>query len=119
GFAGAELANLCNEAALLAARRDKDEIEMEDFQDSIERVIAGLEKKNKLISPKEREIVPCHEAGQPIVGWNLGDTDPVLKVSSGRRGLAALGYTLRTQLEDRFLMTSEELYAKICGLLGG
>src|SRR5699024_12453679 len=71
GFAGAELANLCNEAALLAARRDKEQVEMEDFQDSIERVIAGLEKKNKLISPKEREIVAYHEAGHAIVGWYL------------------------------------------------
>src|SRR5699024_165223 len=119
GFAGAELANLCNEAALLAARRDKDEIEMEDFQDSIERVIAGLEKKNKLISPKEREIVAYHEAGHAIVGWYLEHTDPVLKVSIVPRGLAALGYTLQTPLEDRFLMTTEELNAKICGLLGG
>ena len=119
GFAGAELANLCNEAALLAARRDKEQVEMEDFQDSIERVIAGLEKKNKLISPKEREIVAYHEAGHAIVGWYLEHTDPVLKVSIVPRGLAALGYTLQTPLEDRFLMTTEELNDKICALLGG
>ena len=119
GFAGAELANLCNEAALMAARRGKDAVEMEDFQDSIERVIAGLEKKNKLISPKEREIVAYHEAGHAVVGWYLEHTDPVLKVSIVPRGLAALGYTLQTPLEDRFLMTTEELNDKICALLGG
>ncbi|SMO43583.1 ATP-dependent zinc metalloprotease FtsH [Fodinibius sediminis] len=119
GFAGAELANLCNEAALMAARRGKEQVEMEDFQDSIERVIAGLEKKNKLINPREREIVAYHEAGHAIVGWYLEHTDPVLKVSIVPRGLAALGYTLQTPLEDRFLMTTEELNDKICALLGG
>ncbi len=119
GFAGAELANLCNEAALMAARRGKEHVEMEDFQDSIERVIAGLEKKNKLISPKERKIVAYHEAGHAIIGWYLEHTDPVLKVSIVPRGLAALGYTLQTPLEDRFLMTTEELDDKICALLGG
>ncbi|MFH5883525.1 ATP-dependent zinc metalloprotease FtsH [Halalkalibaculum sp. DA3122] len=119
GFAGAELANLCNEAALLAARRGKESVEMVDFQDSIERVIAGLEKKNKLISPEERRIVAYHEAGHAIVGWYLEHTDPVLKVSIVPRGLAALGYTLQTPLEDRYLMTTEELDDKICALLGG
>lgn len=119
GFAGAELANLCNEAALMAARRDKERVEMEDFQDSIERVIAGLEKKNKLISPHERKIVAYHESGHAIMGWYLEHTDPVLKVSIVPRGLAALGYTLQTPLEDRFLMTAEELDDKICALLGG
>ncbi|MEX2574415.1 MAG: ATP-dependent zinc metalloprotease FtsH [Balneolaceae bacterium] len=119
GFAGAELANLCNEAALLAARRDKNVVEMEDFQDAIERVVAGLEKKNKLISPRERKIVAYHESGHAIVGWYLEYTDPVLKVSIVPRGFAALGYTLQTPLEDRFLMTVEELDDKICALLGG
>lgn len=119
GFAGADLANLCNEAALLAARRDKQDIEMEDFQDSIEKVIAGLERKNKLISPEERKIIAYHEAGHAIVGWFLEHTDPVLKVSIVPRGLAALGYTLQTPLEERFLMTTEELNEKICALLGG
>ncbi|MGM0505690.1 MAG: ATP-dependent zinc metalloprotease FtsH [Bacteroidota bacterium] len=119
GFAGAELANLCNEAALLAARRDKKAVEMEDFQDAIERVVAGLEKKNKLISPNERRIVAYHESGHAIVGWFLEYTDPVLKVSIVPRGFAALGYTLQTPLEDRFLMTTEELDDKICALLGG
>ncbi|MDZ7717304.1 MAG: ATP-dependent zinc metalloprotease FtsH [Balneolaceae bacterium] len=119
GFAGAELANLCNEAALFAARRDKDKVEMVDFQDAIERVVAGLEKKNKLISPHERKIVAFHESGHAIVGWMLEFTDPVLKVSIVPRGFAALGYTLQTPLEDRFLMTTEELDDKICALLGG
>ena len=113
------MANLCNEAALFAARRDKDKVEMIDFQDAIERVVAGLEKKNKLISPHERKIVAYHESGHAIVGWMLEHTDPVLKVSIVPRGFAALGYTLQTPLEDRFLMTTEELEDKICALLGG
>jgi cell division protease FtsH len=119
GFAGAELANMCNEAALLAARREKEFVEMIDFQDAIERVVAGLEKKNKIISPNERKIVAYHESGHAIVGWFLEHTDPVLKVSIVPRGLAALGYTLQTPLEDRFLMTKEELIDRICVLLGG
>lgn len=119
GFAGAELANMCNEAALFASRRDKKAIEMIDFQDAIERVVAGLEKKNKIISPNERQIISYHEAGHAVVGWYLEHTDPVLKVSIVPRGFAALGYTLQTPLEDRFLMTTEELDEKICALLGG
>src|SRR6056297_3002347 len=119
GFAGAELANLCNEAALMAARRNKKSVEMVDFQDAIERVVAGLEKKNKLINPDERKIVAYHEAGHAIVGWYIEHTETVLKVSIVPRGLAALGYTLQTPLEDRFLMTTEELNDKICALLGG
>jgi cell division protease FtsH len=119
GFAGAELANLCNEAALMAAREGKEVVEMIDFQNAIERVIAGLEKKNKIISPEEREIVAYHESGHAIVGWFLEHTDPVLKVSIVPRGLSALGYTLQSPLEDRFLMTKEELFDKICALLGG
>lgn len=119
GFAGAELANLCNEAALIAARRKKKSVGMVDFQDAIERVVAGLEKKNKLISPHERKIVAYHESGHAIVGWFLEHTDPVLKVSIVPRGFAALGYTLQTPLEDRFLMTVEELDDRICALLGG
>ena len=119
GFAGAELANLSNEAALIAARKGKKSIEMVDFQDAIEKIVAGLEKKNKIISPEEREIVAYHESGHAIVGWYLEHTDPVLKVSIVPRGLAALGYTLQTPLEDRFLMTTEEMNEKICALLGG
>ena len=113
GFAGAELANMCNEAALLAARRNKEHVEMIDFQDAVERVVAGLEKKNKIISPREREIVAYHESGHAIVGWFLEHTDPVMKVSIVPRGFAALGYTLQTPLEDRFLMTREELSDKV------
>ncbi len=119
GFAGAELANMCNEAALLASRRNKDSVEMIDFQDAIERVVAGLEKKNKIISPNEREIIAYHEAGHAVVGWYLEHTDPVMKVSIVPRGFAALGYTLQTPLEDRFLLTTQELDDKICALLGG
>lgn len=119
GFAGADLANLCNEAALLAARREKKFVEMIDFLDSIEKVIAGLERKNKLISADERKVVAYHEAGHAVAGWFLEHTDPVMKVSIVPRGLAALGYTLQTPLEERFLMTTEELHDKICALLGG
>jgi cell division protease FtsH len=119
GFAGAELANICNEAALIAARRGKEKIEMIDFQDAIEREVAGLEKKNKIISSEEREIVAYHESGHAIVSWFLEYTDPVMKVSIVPRGLAALGYTLHAPLEDRFLMTKEEIEDRICGLLGG
>lgn len=119
GFAGAELANMCNEAALMAARKNKERVHMTDFQDAIERVVAGLEKKNKIISADEREIVAYHESGHAIVGWFLKHTDPVMKVSIVPRGFAALGYTLQTPLEDRFLMTKEELIDKICVLLGG
>jgi cell division protease FtsH len=110
---------MCNEAALLASRRNKDAVEMIDFQDAIERVVAGLEKKNKIISPHEREIIAYHEAGHAVVGWYLEHTDPVMKVSIVPRGFAALGYTLQTPLEDRFLMTTEELDDKLCALLGG
>jgi cell division protease FtsH len=119
GFAGAELANICNEAALIAARRGKEKVEMIDFQDAIEREVAGLEKKNKIISKEEREIVAYHESGHAIVSWFLEFTDPVMKVSIVPRGLAALGYTLHAPLEDRFLMTKEEIEDRICGLLGG
>ncbi len=119
GFAGAELANMCNEAALMAARRNKEQVEMIDFQDAIERVVAGLEKKNKIISADEREIVAYHESGHAIVGWFLEHTDNVTKVSIVPRGFAALGYTLHTPLEDRFLMTKEQLNDRICSLLGG
>src|SRR5690606_30001491 len=92
GFAGAEIANVCNEAALLAARNDKDAVHMEDFEHAIDRVIAGLEKKNKIISPEERKIAAYHGACQAAVGWFLEYTVPVVKVSIVRRGLVALGY---------------------------
>ncbi|MBC8044884.1 MAG: ATP-dependent zinc metalloprotease FtsH [Rhizobacter sp.] len=119
GFAGAEIANVANEAALLASRRSKEIIEMIDFQDAIERVIGGLEKRNKVINPKERRIVAFHESGHAIVSWMLTSNDPVQKVSIVPRGVGALGYTLNMPLEDRYLMTKEELFERICGLLGG
>jgi cell division protease FtsH len=119
GFAGAEIANAANEAALLASRRGKQSIEMKDFEDAIERVIAGLEKKNKVINPKEKEIVAYHEAGHAIVSWMIPENDPVQKISIVPRGMSALGYTLNIPLEDRYLMTRNELSARICGLLGG
>ncbi len=119
GFAGAEIANVANEAALLASRRNKEVVEMVDFQDAIERVIAGLEKKNKVINPKEKRIVAYHESGHAIVSWLMEGNDPPQKVTIVPRGVSALGYTLNTPLEDRYLMTKEELFARICGLLGG
>jgi len=119
GFAGAEIANVCNEAVLLASRRGKNEISMQEFQDAIERVIAGLEKKNKLINDRERHVVAYHESGHAIVGHFTSGADPVQKVSIVPRGIGALGYTLQTPLEDRYLMSSSELTGKIRGLLGG
>jgi cell division protease FtsH len=119
GFGGAEIANVCNEAALLASRKDQNEISQHHFQDAIERVIAGLEKKNKLINPHEREVVAYHESGHAIVGHFTVGADPVQKVSIVPRGIGALGYTLQTPLEDRFLMSRSELMGKIKGLLGG
>ena len=119
GFAGSEIANVCNEAALLASREDSQQISQGNFQDAIERVIAGLEKKTKLINSHEREIVAYHESGHAIVGYFTQGADPVQKVSIIPRGIAALGYTLQTPLEDRFLMSRNELLGKIKGLLGG
>jgi cell division protease FtsH len=119
GFAGAEIANVCNEAALLASRKERASISQSDFQDAIERVVAGLEKKNKLINPHERKVVAYHEAGHAIVGHLTPGADPVQKVSIIPRGIGALGYTLQTPLEDRFLMSRSELLGKVKGLLGG
>lgn len=119
GFAGADIANICNEAALLAARKDRADIEMQDFHEAIERSIAGLEKKNKLINPKEKKVIAYHESGHAIVGWFLENTNPVQKVSIVPRGFGALGYTLQTPLEDRYLMTKNEIMEDICALLGG
>ncbi|NBC17014.1 MAG: ATP-dependent zinc metalloprotease FtsH [Bacteroidetes bacterium] len=118
GFAGAEIANVCNEAALLAARKSKDAIEMEDFEQAIDRVIAGLEKKNKLISPEERKIVAYHEAGHALVGWFLKYTDPVVKVSIVPRGLAALGYAQYLP-EERYLYTKEALLDRMTMAIAG
>ncbi len=119
GFAGAEIANTANEAALLASRRNKLSIEMKDFEDAIERCVAGLEKKNKVINPREKQIVAYHEAGHAIVSWMMPENDPVQKISIVPRGMSALGYTMNIPLEDRYLMTKTELLARICGLLGG
>jgi len=119
GFAGAEIANAANEAALLASRRNKKSIEMKDFEDAIERCVAGLEKKNKVINPREKQIVAYHEAGHAIVSWMMPDNDPVQKISIVPRGMSALGYTMNIPLEDRYLMTKSELLGRICGLLGG
>jgi len=119
GFAGAEIANAANEAALLASRRGKQSIGMKDFEDAIERVVAGLEKKNKVINPKEKQIVAYHEAGHAIISWMMAENDAVQKISIVPRGMSALGYTLNLPLEDRYLMTRNELFSRICGLLGG
>ncbi|NOX84790.1 MAG: ATP-dependent metallopeptidase FtsH/Yme1/Tma family protein [Chlorobi bacterium] len=119
GFAGAEIANVCNEAAILAVRKKHDNVKMSDFEEAIERVIAGLEKKNKLINEKERKIVAYHESGHAIVGYFTEGADEVQKVSIVPRGIGALGYTLQMPLEDRYLMSKTELLGKIKGLLGG
>jgi cell division protease FtsH len=118
GFAGAEIANVCNEAALIAARRNGTDVIMKDFQDAIDRVIGGLEKKNKLISPDEKKIVAYHEAGHAIVGWFLEHTDPLVKVTIVPRGVAALGYAQYLP-KEQFLYTKEQLLDHVCGLLGG
>ncbi len=118
GFAGAEIANVCNEAALLAARDDKKSIEMVDFEKATDRMIGGLEKKNKLISPEERKIVAYHEAGHAITGWFLENTDPVVKVSIVPRGLAALGYAQYLP-EERYLYTREALTDRMTMAIGG
>ena len=118
GFAGAEIANVCNEAALLAARNNKETIEMEDFEHAIDRVIAGLEKKNKLISPEEKKIVAYHEAGHAITGWFLRYTDPVVKVSIVPRGLAALGYAQYLP-DERYLYSREHIIDRMTMAMGG
>jgi cell division protease FtsH len=119
GMVGADLANLVNEAALLAVRRNKQEVGMAEFEEAVERVVAGLEKKNRLINPKERDIVANHELGHAIVALSLPGTDPVQKISIIPRGIAALGYTLQVPTEDRYLMSKTELLNKIATLLGG
>ena len=119
GMVGADLANLVNEAALLAVRRGKKKASMAEFEEAVERVVAGLEKKNRLINPKEREIVAYHEMGHAIVASTLPGTDPVKKISIIPRGIAALGYTMQTPTEDRFLMSKSELVNRIATLLGG
>ena len=119
GFTGADLANLVNEAALLATRRGADAVSMADFSDAVERIVAGLEKRNRLLNPKEREIVAYHEMGHALVGVSLPGSDPIHKVSIIPRGVGALGYTIQRPTEDRFVMTQKELENKMAVLLGG
>jgi cell division protease FtsH len=119
GFTGADLANLVNEAALVATRRRAEEITLEDFNVAIERIVAGLEKKNRLLNPREREIVAHHEMGHAMVAAALPGADPVHKISIIPRGIGALGYTIQRPTEDRYLMTREELEHKMLVLLGG
>jgi cell division protease FtsH len=118
GFAGAEIANVCNEAALIAARRDKKFITNQDFTDAIDRVIGGLEKKNKIISPEEKKIVAYHEAGHAIAGWFLEHADPLVKVSIVPRGVAALGYAQYLP-KEQFLYNVEQMTDEMCMTLGG
>ncbi len=119
GFSGADLANLCNEAALAATRRGASEVTLADFTTAVERIVAGLEKKNRVLNPREREIVAYHEMGHALVALALPGSDPVHKVSIIPRGIGALGYTIQRPTEDRFLMTRDELEHKIMVLLGG
>lgn len=118
GFAGADIANVCNEAALIAARKGKTEVDIEDFQDAIDRVIGGLEKKNKIISPEEKEIIAYHEAGHAICGWFLEHAYPLLKVTIVPRGTAALGYAQYTP-KEQYLYNTDQLFDQMCMTLGG
>jgi cell division protease FtsH len=118
GFAGADIANVCNEAALIAARKGKDAVEMEDFQDAVDRVIGGLEKKNKIISPEEKKIIAYHEAGHAVCGWYLEHAYPLLKVTIVPRGTAALGYAQYTP-KEQYLYNTDQLTDQICMTLGG
>ena len=119
GFVGADLANIVNEAALLAARRNKKAVSMAEFDEAIERVVAGLEKKKRLINPKEKRIVAYHESGHALVSAFLPNTDPVQKISIVPRGIGSLGHTMQLPTEDRYLMTKAELEDRLSMLLGG
>jgi len=119
GFVGADLANIVNEAALLAARKNKEAVEMSDIEEAIDRVVAGLEKKRRVMSKKEKEIVAFHESGHAIVATSLPGADPVRRISIIPRGISALGYTLQLPTEDRYLMTRSELLDRLAVLLGG
>jgi cell division protease FtsH len=118
GFAGAEIANVCNEAALIGARKSKKSVDMDDFHDAIDRVIGGLEKKSKIISPEEKKIVAYHEAGHAVAGWYLEHADPLVKVSIVPRGVAALGYAQYLP-KEQFLYQTEQLVDEMCMTLGG
>jgi cell division protease FtsH len=119
GFVGADLANIINEAALLAVRRAKDNVGLADLQEAVERIVAGLEKKNRVLNPMEKERVAYHEIGHALIAISIPGFDAVQKISIIPRGIAALGYTLQLPTEDRFLMTQSELENKIAVLLGG
>ena len=119
GFVGADLANLVNEAALLAARRNKKAVGMPEFEEAIDRIMAGLEKKKRLMNMKEKEIVAYHESGHALVACSLPHADPVRKISMIPRGIGALGYTLQKPTEDRYLMTRTELLDRVAILVGG
>ncbi|EIF32168.1 ATP-dependent metalloprotease FtsH [Burkholderia sp. Ch1-1] len=119
GFSGADLANLVNEAALLATRRNAEDVTLDDFTQAIERIVAGLEKRNRLLNPHEREVVAHHEMGHALVAMALPGVDPVQKISIIPRGIAALGYTIQRPIEDRFLMDRGELMNRMAVLLGG
>src|ERR1019366_8826292 len=119
GFAGADLANLINEAALLATRRNADAVGLADLTAAIERIVAGLEKKNRILNPHERETVANHEMGHALVAMALPGTDPVQKISVIPRGISALGYTIQRPTEDRFLMSKEEMQSRMAVMLGG
>jgi cell division protease FtsH len=119
GFAGADLANIVNEAALLAARKERNSVEMSDFEEAIDRVVAGLEKKSRVLSEKERDIVAHHEMGHALVASSVAHSDPVHKVTIIPRGIAALGMTYQLPTEDRFLLTRSELEDRLAVLLGG
>ena len=118
GFAGADIANICNEAALIAARKGQTEVHMQDFNDAIDRVIGGLEKKNKIISPEEKKIIAFHEAGHAVCGWFLEFDHPLVKVSIVPRGVAALGYAQYLP-KEQFLYTAEQMNDQLVGLFGG
>ncbi|HEV7620692.1 MAG TPA: AAA family ATPase, partial [Flavisolibacter sp.] len=118
GFAGADIANVCNEAALIAARKGKGAVDMSDFQDAVDRVIGGLEKKNKIISPEEKKIIAYHEAGHAICGWFLEHAYPLLKVTIVPRGTASLGYAQYTP-KEQYLYNTDQLTDQICMTLGG
>jgi len=118
GFAGADIANVCNEAALIAARKGKEAVDMSDFQDAVDRVIGGLEKKNKIISPDEKKVIAYHEAGHAICGWFLEHAYPLLKVTIVPRGTAALGYAQYTP-KEQYLYNTDQLSDQICMTLGG
>jgi cell division protease FtsH len=119
GFSGADLANLCNEAALLAARRNKDAVEMEELQEAIERVIAGPQRKSRVISKREKEIIAYHESGHSLLSLYLPNVDPLHKVSIIPRGVGALGYTMQLPTQDRYILSKSELLDRLCVLLGG